>query len=161
MIISLLHSDLSWIAAAILFSFTPFLTTLDIQQVSTDEAPAAIGPYSQAVSAGQYLFVSGQLAIDPITGKLIGDTIEAQTGQVLNNIEAILRAEGLTLENVVKSEVYLKDMGDFKGMNGVYAERFTHPIKPARQAMQVARLPLDALVEISCIVYVPNKSAID
>lgn len=128
----------------------------DIHEVVTDKAPKAIGPYSQGVLAGQFLFVSGQLAIDPATGQMMGQTIEAQTTQVLNNIEAILRVQGLTLANVVKSEVYLKNMDDFKSMNKVYAERFVHAIKPARQAMQVARLPLDALVEISCIAFVPG-----
>lgn len=127
----------------------------NIVEARTDEAPQAIGPYSQAVQAGQYLFVSGQLAIDPLSNKLIGNTIGEQTSQVLNNIESILRAQGLTLKDVVKAEVYLKDMNDFKGMNLVYAERFIHEVKPARQAMQVGRLPLDALVEISCIAFIP------
>lgn len=129
----------------------------NIVEVRTNEAPQAIGPYSQAVQAGQYLFVSGQLAIDPDSNKLVGNTIGEQTSQVLNNIEAILRAQGLTLKDVVKAEVYLKDMNDFKGMNSVYTERFAHAVKPARQAMQVARLPLDALVEISCIAFIPSS----
>jgi len=127
-----------------------------IIEVRTDEAPAVIGPYSQGIQAGQYLFISGQLAIDPASNKLIGSTIEEQTYQVLNNIESILRAQGLTLKEVVKAEVYLKDMNDFRGMNSVYAEKFSHPIKPARQAMQVAKLPLDALVEISCVAFISN-----
>lgn len=126
----------------------------NIIEVRTDEAPQAIGPYSQAVQAGQYLFVSGQLAIDPASNKLVGSTIREQTSQVFNNIESILRAQGLTLKDVVKAEVYLKDMNDFKDMNSVYAERFSYPVKPTRQAMQVARLPLDALVEISCVVFI-------
>ena len=125
-----------------------------MKSITTEQAPQAIGPYSQAVQAGHYLFVSGQLAIDPVTHQLVGHTIEEQTSQVLNHIESILRVQGLTLQDVVKTEVYLKDMSDFKGMNTVYAERFSHPIKPARQAMQVAKLPLDALVEISCIAYI-------
>ena len=128
----------------------------NILEVRTDEAPQAIGPYSQAVQAGQYLFVSGQLAIDPASNKLIGSTIGEQTSQVLNNIESILRTQGLTLKDIVKAEVYLKDMNDFKSMNLIYAERFSHTVKPARQAMQVARLPLDALVEISCIAFIPT-----
>jgi len=125
-------------------------------EVSTNEAPKAIGPYSQAVQAGRYLFVSGQLAIDPVSNKLIGTGIEEQTTQVLNNIEAILRAQSLSFKDVVKAEVYLRDMNDFKGMNLIYSERFSDIVKPARQAMQVAKLPLDALVEISCIAYIPN-----
>ena len=128
-----------------------------IVEVRTDEAPQVIGPYSQAIQAGQYLFISGQLAIDPISNKLIGTKIEEQTCQALNNIESILRAQDLALKDVVKVEVYLKDMNDFKGMNSIYAERFSHDVKPARQAMQVAKLPLDALVEISCIAFIPNE----
>jgi len=123
-------------------------------QVNTDEAPKAIGPYSQAVLAGDYLFVSGQIPLDPTTGKIAGDTIEEQTKQVLDNIAAILASQGLTFENVVRAEVYLKDMGDFKAMNGIYSQRFAHEVKPARQTMQVAKLPLDVMVEISCIAYV-------
>ena len=130
----------------------------NIIEVRTDEAPRIMGAYSQAVQAGQYLFVSGQLAIDPASNKIVGSTIGEQTTQVLNNIESILRAQGLTLKNVVKAEVYLKDMNDFKGMNSVYAERFSHAIKPARQAMQVAKLPLDVLVEISCIAFIPTTT---
>ena len=127
-----------------------------ITEVTATDAPKAIGPYSQAVRAGQFLFVSGQVALDPVTGKMIGDTIEAQTLQVLNNLEAILTEAGLTFANVVKAEVYLKDLNDFKSMNSVYASRLTQAVKPARQAMQVAKLPLDALIEISCIAYIPN-----
>ena len=130
----------------------------NIIEVRTDEAPRVMGAYSQAVQAGQYLFVSGQLAIDPASNKIVGSTIGEQTTQVLNNIESILRAQGLTLKNVVKAEVYLKDMNDFKGMNSVYAERFSHAIKPARQAMQVAKLPLEVLVEISCIAFIPTTT---
>ncbi len=88
----------------------------------------------------------------------LNGTIEEQTTLVLNNVEAILRAQGLTFQDVVKTEVYLKDMNDFKGMNTVYAERFSHAVKPARQAMQVAKLPLDARVEISCIAFISTAS---
>jgi 2-iminobutanoate/2-iminopropanoate deaminase len=143
-----------YVIVALMFSFALCAHT-NIIEVRTEEAPLAIGPYSQAVQAGQYLFISGQLAIDPASNKLIGSTIQEQTYQVLNNIESILRAQGLALNDVVKAEVYLKDMNDFKGMNVVYAERFSHAIKPARQAMQVAKLPLDALVEISCVAFIP------
>jgi 2-iminobutanoate/2-iminopropanoate deaminase len=120
----------------------------EIIQIATTNAP-------QAVQAGQYLFISGQLGIDLSTGVLVGATIEEQTQQALNNIEAILQAAGLTLENVVKSEVYLKDIGDFKAMNEIYAAMFSHPVKPARQAMELAKLPRDCLVEISCIAFIP------
>ena len=126
-----------------------------LAEVKTEKAPKALGPYSQAVLAGPFLFVSGQLAIDPITNKLTGTNIEEQTLQVLKNIEAILAAQGLTFENVVKSEVFLKNMNDFNGMNRIYSEKFIYDIKPARQAVEVAKLPLDGLVEISCIALVP------
>ncbi len=124
-----------------------------ILQVITDNAPKAIGPYSQAVAAGPFLFVSGQIPIDPKTGKLVENTIQAQTRQVLDNIEAILKSQDLSWEHVVKMEVYLKDLGDFAEMNAIYAERIQTEVKPARQAMQVAKLPLDVRIEISCIAY--------
>ena len=127
-----------------------------IQQINTDEAPRAIGPYCQAVRAGDFLFISGQLAIDPQTGALIGTTIEEQTEVVLNNIEAILRAAGLTLAQVVRAEIYVSDLNYMKAVNGIYAQRFSHAIKPARHAFQVTRLPLDALIEITCIAYVDH-----
>lgn len=123
------------------------------KQIHTENAPKAIGPYSQAVLAGQFLFVSGQLPIDPNTGKITETTIEGQTKQVLSNIEAILKAAGLSFADVVKAEVFLKDMNDFQKMNAIYAEMFTGLIKPARQAFQVARLPMDALIEVSCIAH--------
>ena len=122
-----------------------------LQKIETNQAPAAIGPYSQAVIAHPFLFVSGQIPIDPKSGKVTAETIEDQTRQVLANIEAILKAAGLKFENVVKTEVYLKEMGDFAAMNALYAEKFRGPIMPARQAMQVAKLPLDVKIEISCI----------
>jgi 2-iminobutanoate/2-iminopropanoate deaminase len=124
-------------------------------KVETPDAPKPIGPYSQAVRAGQFLFISGTLAVDPATGQLLGESVEEQTEQVLKNIEAILSDQGLTFENVVKCEVYLKDITGFTGMNRVYATRFTHAVKPARQGMQVGALPLNALVEISCIAFYP------
>jgi 2-iminobutanoate/2-iminopropanoate deaminase len=124
-----------------------------LKKVETSNAPAALGPYSQAVKAGSFLFISGQIPIDPKTGAVVERTIEAQTKQVLNNIEAILEAEGLLFKHVVKSEIYLKDMQDFQKMNELYAEKFSFSIKPARQTLQVAKLPLDVLIEISCIAY--------
>ena len=124
-----------------------------IQKVETSKAPDPKGSYSQAIKAGDFLFVSGQIPIDPKTGALIEQSIESQTTQVLNNIEAILKVEGLNFENVVKCEVYLKDMKDFETMNRIYGERFSHSIKPARQTLQVVKIPLDALIEISCIAY--------
>ena len=125
-----------------------------LKKIETAAAPKAIGPYSQAVLAGPYLFISGQIPIEPNSGKVLASTIEEQTKQVLNNIGAILKEAGLNFENIVKTEVYLKDMQDFVAMNTVYASYFSHPIKPARQAMQVAKLPMDVLIEISAIAYV-------
>lgn len=121
------------------------------KQINTENAPKAIGPYSQAVLADRFLFVSGQLPIDPASGKILETSIDGQTRQVLSNIEAILKEAGLSFDDVVKAEVFLKEMQDFQKMNAIYAEKFNGPIKPARQAFQVARLPMDALIEISCI----------
>lgn len=134
----------------------PLLADPNMVQIATDQAPSAIGPYSQAICAGSYVFVSGQIAIDPALGKLASESIEEQTKQVLKNIEAILAARGLTLENVVKADVYLKDLKDFTAMNKVYADKFSYGIKPARATVQISKLPLDALVEISCIAFIPE-----
>ena len=139
----------------VVMTFSSLCAYSNMIEVRTDEAPQAIGPYSQAIQAGDYLFISGQLSIDPSTGKFVEGTISEQTSLVLKNIEAILRSQGLSLKEVVKKEVYLKDMNDFKSMNMVYAGKFSHVVKPARQAMQVAKLPLDALIEISCIAFMP------
>ena len=122
-----------------------------LHEIKTEQAPKAIGPYSQAVAFERLVFVSGQIAIDPKSGTIVEHTIQSQTRQVLENIEAILKADGLTLEHVVKAEIYLKDLSDFQIVNTLYAEKFSHPIKPARQVVQVAKLPLDGLIEISCI----------
>lgn len=126
---------------------------MTLKAIHTDEAPKAIGPYSQAVAAGPFLFISGQIPIDPQTGKITADTIEAQTEQVLDNVEAILHAAGLNKQHVVKTEIYLKDMQDFAVVNALYAKRFSHAVKPARQTMQVGKLPMDARIEISCIAF--------
>ncbi|SFL31143.1 RidA family protein [Pelosinus propionicus] len=118
--------------------------------VNTDFAPQAIGPYSQAIKANGFLFVSGQIPLDPLTGQIVYGGIESQTYQVLNNLKAILEKEGLLFEHVVKTSVFLKDMEDFAAMNKVYAEYFkTEP--PARACVQVARLPRDVSVEIEVI----------
>ena len=119
--------------------------------VATAAAPAAIGPYSQAVIVGDLLITSGQIPIDPATGAFAGDDITTQTRQSLTNVKAILAAAGLTMDNVVKTTVFLKDMNDFVTMNGVYAEFFTEGNYPARSAVEVARLPKDVLVEIEVI----------
>lgn len=120
--------------------------------IATDKAPAAIGPYSQAVQAGGFLYVSGQLALCPVSGELLGDDAAAQTRQVLTNARAIVEAAGYTLADTVKTTVYLKNMADFAAMNGVYAEFFTEN-PPARAAFQVAALPRDGQVEIELVLY--------
>ncbi|MDW2796825.1 RidA family protein [Clostridium boliviensis] len=120
--------------------------------LATEKAPAAIGPYSQGVRGGDYVFVSGQLPIDPATGTFAGADIAAQTRQSLTNIKAILESGGLTMENVVKTTVLLKDINDFAAMNEVYATFFQGEC-PARAAFGVAALPKDALVEIEAIAY--------
>ena len=119
--------------------------------VHTEKAPAAIGPYSQAIDSGAGLvFVSGQLPIDPATGAFPQGGVAEQTHQSLTNAKAILAAAGLGLENVVKTTVFLADMGDFAAMNGIYAQFFSAPF-PARSAVAVKTLPKGALVEIECI----------
>ncbi len=118
--------------------------------VSTPSAPAAIGPYSQAVAAGSLLFVSGQIPIDAATGTLIEGDVAAQTHRVLRNVEAILQAAGATLDDVVRTTVYLADMNDFAAMNEAYATYF-HAPAPARATVQAARLPRDARIEIDVI----------
>jgi 2-iminobutanoate/2-iminopropanoate deaminase len=117
------------------------------QAVSTPHAPAAIGPYSQAIKAGNLLFLSGQIPLDPQTGNLVDGGIEPQTHQVFRNIAAILAAADASFDHVVSAGVFLADMNDFAKMNAVYAEYFTSPA-PARATVQVARLPKDCLVEI-------------
>ena len=118
--------------------------------IHTEKAPAAIGPYSQAVQAGNLLFVSGQIPIDPATGAFAGDDIVTQTRQSLNNVRAILEAAGYSLSDVVKTTVLMADMADFAAMNGVYAEFFTENC-PARAAFAVKELPRGAKVEIEAI----------
>ncbi len=118
--------------------------------ISTDNAPGAIGPYSQAVKAGNMIFCSGQIPIDPATGEFVSNDISEQTEQVLKNLSAVLNAAGAGLGNVVKTTVFLADMGEFGAMNEVYS-RFFSENKPARATVQAARLPKDAKVEIECI----------
>ena len=118
--------------------------------ISTTNAPAALGPYSQGIDAGSIVITSGQVPIDPATGAVVEGGIAAQTRQSLTNVQAVLAAAGLTMENVIKTTVFLKDMNDFAAMNEVYATFFTgNP--PARSAVEVARLPKDVLVEIEAI----------
>ena len=121
--------------------------------VSTDSAPGAIGPYSQAIKAGGMVFCSGQIPIDPATGDFVSDVVAEQTEQVLKNLSEVLSAAGASLDSVVKTTVFLADMNDFAEMNEVYA-RFFSDNKPARATVQAARLPRDAKVEIDCIAFV-------
>ena len=121
--------------------------------ISTAAAPAAIGPYSQAIRTGDLLFVSGQIPLDPATGQLLAGDVRAQTRQVLKNLAAILEAGGSSLGRVVKTTVYLRDLGEFAAMNEVYAEFFGEQ-PPARATVQVARLPRDAAVEIEVVAEV-------
>lgn len=118
--------------------------------VQTDKAPAALGPYSQAIKANNLLFVSGVLGLVPETGKFVSDSVEDQTEQVLKNMGEILKAGGATYSSVVKTTIMLADLNDFKKVNEIYAKYFSSPA-PARATYQVAALPLDAKVEIECI----------
>jgi 2-iminobutanoate/2-iminopropanoate deaminase len=121
-----------------------------MQQVRTGAAPAAIGPYSQAIAEGRLLFTSGHLPIDPVTGELRSSDIAAAARQVLTNLRAVLVAGGADMNTVVKTTVFLRDMRDFQAFNGVYAEFFQEPF-PARSCVQVAALPREALVEIEAV----------
>jgi 2-iminobutanoate/2-iminopropanoate deaminase len=123
------------------------------QAVSTPSAPRAIGPYSQAIKAGSFLFVSGQIPIDPATGEMVAGDTAAQTRRVLDNLGAILAAAGSSFDHVVRTTVYLADMNDFGAMNEVYGTYFADPA-PARATVQAARLPKDARVEIDVIALV-------
>lgn len=125
-----------------------------LKKIETTDAPKALGPYSQAVSvtSGQtLLFVSGQLPIDPKTGKFVDGGIKEMTHQVIENIKAILKAANCTLLDVVRTEIFLKDLKDFAIVNEEYASHFNGPVKPARQTIQVADLPMGSPIEISCI----------
>jgi 2-iminobutanoate/2-iminopropanoate deaminase len=119
--------------------------------ISTDAAPTAIGPYAQAIRAGNLLFVSGQVPLDPATGALVTGGIAAETHRVMQNLKAIVEAAGTSLDAVVRTTIYLADLGDFKAINEVYGSYFSPPA-PARATVQVARLPLDASLEIDAIV---------
>lgn len=118
--------------------------------VSTENAPGAIGPYSQAIKTGNLVFCSGQIPIDPKTGEFVAGDVAEQTEQVLVNLRAVLEAAGASLGDVVKTTVFLADMGEFTAMNDVYSKHFVEN-KPARATVQAARLPRDARVEIDCI----------
>jgi 2-iminobutanoate/2-iminopropanoate deaminase len=118
--------------------------------VTIPGAPAPIGPYSQAILKNDTLYVSGQIPLNPFTGQLEIDSIEAATHRVLQNIEALLKEEGMTLDNIVKCSIFMIDLGQFSAMNAVYGSYFAE-IPPARETVQVSRLPMDVPIEISCI----------
>ena len=128
------------------------------QVIHTDQAPAPVGPYSQAILAsGQLLFVSGQIAIDPLTHQIVApEDVQAQTVQVMKNLEAVLTAAGASFEQVVKTTVFLADMQDFAQVNLIYSQYFAEATAPARACVEVSRLPKDVKVEIDCIAVLPT-----
>ena len=121
--------------------------------ISTPHAPAAIGPYSQAIRCGQLIYTSGQIPLDPVTGEIVGEDIQSQTHRVLQNMQAVLTSAGASLNSVVKTTVFLVHMSDFQAMNAVYSSYFTGTA-PARSTVTVAELPRKALVEIECVALV-------
>jgi 2-iminobutanoate/2-iminopropanoate deaminase len=125
------------------------------QAVSTKDAPAAIGPYSQAIRIGNFLYTSGQVALDPASGAVVSGGVTEQTARAIENLKAVLTAAGASLAQVVKTTVFLKNIGDFAAMNEVYGRYFAADgvVPPARSTVEVARLPKDALVEIEVIAY--------
>jgi len=123
----------------------------EIKKIQTAKAPQAIGPYSQAISAGDMVFVSGQIPIDPSTGEVVKGGIKEQTALVIENTENILKECGAALGSVVKVDVFLNDLNDFTLMNEVYSSSFKGDVKPSRCVVQVARLPKDVSIEMSCI----------
>jgi 2-iminobutanoate/2-iminopropanoate deaminase len=154
---SFFSSLLFYSISSFLFFFFPSSLLLaqtkpesQIKIVSTPEAPVAIGPYSQAIVVGNLVFCSGQISLDPATMQMVGEDVESQTKQIFKNIRAVLKTENLTLSNVVKCTVFMKDLNDFGKMNTIYAEEFGEH-KPTRSTVQVARLPKDALIEIECM----------
>jgi 2-iminobutanoate/2-iminopropanoate deaminase len=125
---------------------------MSIKIIYSEEAPEPIGPYSQAIRAGEYLFTSGQIALDAQTGKIVPGGVEEQTSQVLKNITAVLKSANMQRHHVVKTTIYLCSMDDFIPMNRVYADYFKNT-KPARSTVEVSRLPKDVLIEIDCVAF--------
>lgn len=126
------------------------------QEIKTDKAPAAIGPYSQGIQAGNLIFSSGQLPIDPATGEIAAGGVEGQARQVFENLKAVLNASGADLADVLKTTVFIKDMNDFGKVNEIYGSYFSAPY-PARSCFEVARLPKDVLIEAEAVALVPVK----
>ena len=129
---------------------------MEKQRIHSNDAPAAVGPYSQAVRVGNFLFTAPQGALHPPGGELVGDAVAAQTEQVMRNLRAVLAAAGPDLAHVAKTTVFLKSMGDFAAMNAVYARHFPEPF-PARSTVEVGALPKGGLVEIECIALINQK----
>lgn len=142
-----------WIILSVSLSQITFSQTTAKKIIGTKNAPAPIGPYSQAVQAGNLLFVSGQVAKDPVTGNMKNDNLKDEVAQVMNNLKAVLEAAGLSMDDIVKTTIYLTDMNDFKQVNEIYGSFFTGNY-PARETVQVAALPLSAKIEISVIAVV-------
>jgi reactive intermediate/imine deaminase len=131
------------------------MNSKQLEAVVTASAPAPVGPYNQAVKAGDLLFCSGQIALDPQTGEMVGEgDVEAETRQVLSNLEAVLRAGGASPQQVVRTTVFLADLADFAKVNALYAEVFGCGVSPARACVEVADLPKGARIEIDCIAFV-------
>jgi 2-iminobutanoate/2-iminopropanoate deaminase len=126
----------------------------ELRRVQTHEAPAAIGPYSQAIVSGGFVFTAGQIALHPTSGELVGETVAEQTEQVMKNLDAVLRAAGSSLQRVVKTTVFLRDMADFGEMNEVYGRHFGEH-RPARSTVQAAGLPRNCAVEIEAVAALP------
>lgn len=126
---------------------------IELIKTHTSDAPAAIGPYSQAVRCGQFVYTSGQIALDPATGEMIGSDVQTQTHRALQNLQAVLESAGASLTSVIKTTVFLTQMNDFQSMNTVYASYFGEHA-PARSTVAVAELPRKALVEIECVALI-------
>jgi 2-iminobutanoate/2-iminopropanoate deaminase len=126
---------------------------MTMEKIETTQAPAAIGPYSQGVRAGDYLFCSGQIPLDPATGEMVSGGIEEQANRVMANMEAVLAAAGAGFERVVKTTIFLADLNHFGLVNEIYGRKFEGAFPPARSTVQVAALPKGALVEIECVAY--------
>ncbi len=128
---------------------------MEKKQITTPHAPAAIGPYSQAIRCGQFIYTSGQVALDPATGEIVGEDVQAQTHRVLQNLQAVLESAGSSLKSVIKTTVFLTRMSDFQAVNAIYANYFTGTT-PARSTVAVVELPRKALVEIECVALVED-----
>ena len=126
----------------------------NIKAIRTDSAPAPVGPYNQAVKAGEWVFCSGQIALNPLDGSMVGGgVIQQETRQVMKNLLEVLKASGAKPSQVVRTTIYLVDLSDFKAVNSIYAEIFNESVSPARACVQVAALPKGALVEIDCVAW--------